>query len=55
MQPADKFSSFKCSRGGDAVAAGRNHDLTGAATRIEIAMHRINTDDNKEHLPCRRN
>ena len=33
--------SVSCSRGGDAVAAGGIHALTGAATRIGIPMHRI--------------
>jgi len=32
-------ATVACSRGGDAVAAGRIHALTGAATKIEFPIH----------------
>jgi len=38
-------AAVSCSRGGDAVAAGRIHALTGAATKIEIPICALTSPD----------
>ena len=40
-----KTATLPCSRGGDAVAAGGIHAVTGAATRIEFPIHQAPAAD----------